>query len=290
MDRRPFIAMCAAGAAAVLSGAATSLTTAEAARALRRCVTPVFASTVVRQGAVDPRAALRLVVNIPAFRLDVFADSERVRSYRVAIGMPGYPTPRGTFVISELQWNPWWIPPRSDWARNERGTPPGPANPMGKVKLAFRSVYYVHGTPDSGSLGKASSHGCVRLANADAIDLATLLQGALLGAQAHDSILAAALPSLRTIAVRLPAAVPIEIRYDLVELRTDTLFVYPDPYGLGKSPRSDALDVLLEAGLDSTSVDYARLGAIRRYPARKPIALPVHSYSRQPAHVPPRTH
>lgn len=278
MDRRLFIAVSAAGAAIVFSGAARSLTSLEQARAPGGCVSPQRASVAGRWTTSESKAGLRLVVNIPAFRLEVLADSEPLRSYRVAVGMPRYPTPRGSFVISELQWNPWWIPPRSEWARNERAAPPGPANPLGKVKLPFRSIYYVHGTPDSGSLGKAASHGCVRLANADAIELAVLIQRSLLSAQAHDSILAAALPSLEPIAVRLPAPVPIQIRYDLVELRNDTLLVYPDPYGLGKTPRSDAVGVLARAGLDTTDVDYARLGALRRYPIRKALALPVRSY------------
>ena len=219
---------------------------------------------------------LHLDLNLPAYRLDVFLRNERVRVYRVAIGMPRYRTPRGAFEISQIQWNPWWVPPKKEWAKNERITPPGPKNPMGKVKLPFLPLYFIHGTPDEGSLGKPSSHGCVRLANRDAIDFATLIQGSMFGTVASDSLLAIALPSLRTIAVKLPARIPVDVRYDLVELVADTLFVYADPYRLGTSPWADARAALSEAGLDSTAIDYAGLRRMARYPERTPVALPVH--------------
>ena len=220
-------------------------------------------------------ASLHLDLNLPAYRLDVFLGNERVRTYRVAIGMAGYRTPRGAFEISQLVWNPWWFPPKKEWARNERVTPPGPNNPLGKAKLPFLPLYSIHGTSDEASLGKPSSHGCVRLANRDAIDFATLIQRSMLGTVASDSLLAMALPSLRTLAIELPARIPIDVRYDLVEVLADTLFVYPDAYQLGTSPRADARAALSKAGLDTTAIDYARLRKMPRYPQRTPVALPV---------------
>lgn len=236
---------------------------------------------VVAQGersgdaADDLTPLIHLDLNLPAYRLDVFLRHERVRSYRVAIGMPDFRTPRGNFEVTQLQWNPWWVPPKKEWAKNERVTPPGPANPMGKVKLPFWPAYFIHGTPDVASLGKASSHGCVRLANLDAVDFATLIQEAFIGRVASDSILAIAGPSLRTTTVKLHEPIPVEIRYDLAEVIADTLFVYPDPYRLGATPSASALAALARAGLDSTAVDMASLRPLDRYPARSPITLRV---------------
>jgi lipoprotein-anchoring transpeptidase ErfK/SrfK len=101
-------------------------------------------------------APISLALNVPAFRLDVMEDGERTRSYAVAVGSIEYPTPRGQYAITRVEWNPWWIPPESDWARDEKPTPPGPANPMGRVKLHFRPTYYLHGTPSERSIGSAA--------------------------------------------------------------------------------------------------------------------------------------
>lgn len=225
----------------------------------------------------DPTTPLiHLDLNLPAYRLDVFLRHERVRRYRVAIGMPDYRTPRGTFEISQIQWNPWWVPPKKAWAKNERVTPPGPMNPMGKVKLPFLPQYFIHGTPDEASLGKPSSHGCVRLSNRDAIDLSTLIQQAYLGTVTSDSVLKIALPSLRTTTAKLHEPIPVESRYDLAEVVADTLFVYPDPYRLGASPSLSAVAALVRAGLDTTALDLSSVRRLTRYPARVPVAVPVH--------------
>ena len=228
--------------------------------------TPVVADTTT--------SAVRLELNVPAYRLDVFVRDDPVRSFQVAVGMPNFPTPRGTFSISQVQWNPWWIPPKSAWAKDQKKTPPGPSNPMGKVKLAFRAPYFVHGTPDEGSLGKPSSHGCVRLSNKDAIALATLIQRSVLGAGVSDSVSAIVLPTRRTLAVDLRVGISLRIRYDLAELRTDTLFLYPDPYGLGTSPAADAKSALSRGGRDTTDIDFVRLRRMIQYPrARQAFPL-----------------
>ena len=212
-------------------------------------------------------------LNLPAYQLDVFLRNERVRSYRVAIGMPGFRTPRGTFLISQIQWNPWWVPPNKEWAKGERVTPPGPKNPMGKVKLPFFPSYFIHGTPDEASVGKPSSHGCVRLTNRDAIDLATLIQQTMLGTVASDSLSKIALPGLRTTTVKLGEPIPVELRYDLAEVVADTLFLYPDPYRLGTSVPTSARAALMRAGLDTTAVDFVSVRRLSRYPARSRAAL-----------------
>src|SRR6478672_7224839 len=76
---------------------------------------------------------LRLVVNLPAYRLDAYLGDSLVRTIPVAVGKPGFETPRGEFAITSIEWNPWWIPPDRPWARKEKKTPPGPTNPMGRV-------------------------------------------------------------------------------------------------------------------------------------------------------------
>ena len=50
-----------------------------------------------------------------------------VRSFGVATGQAIYPTPAGMWHIVTMQRDPWWIPPDSEWAKDAKPTPPGPA-------------------------------------------------------------------------------------------------------------------------------------------------------------------
>lgn len=75
--------------------------------------------------------------------------------------------------------------------------------------------------------------------------------------------------------VKLPAPIDVLVRYELVEVRGDTLRVYGDPYGLGGSPAADALAVLSREGLDSTAVEFGRIRRLRGYPAKTALSLPI---------------
>lgn len=118
-----------------------------------------------------------LVVDLSERMLYVMRGDEVVGDYQVAVGKPEHPTPTGEFRIRRLVWNPRWVPPEAKWARGKRARAPGdPRNPMGRVKIFFSEPdYYIHGTNNRSSLGKAASHGCIRMANSDAIDLARLV-------------------------------------------------------------------------------------------------------------------
>ena len=55
--------------------------------------------------------------------------------------------------------------------------PPGPNGPVGSVWIALdKPTYGIHGTPDPSKIGKTESHGCVRLTNWDAQELAKLVK------------------------------------------------------------------------------------------------------------------
>jgi murein L,D-transpeptidase YcbB/YkuD len=127
--------------------------------------------------AEAPRSTFALEVDVSARRLYVKEDGEVVRTYVVAVGRPGNPTPRGTFRVRHLIWNPRWVPPDADWAREKSAKAPGdPKNPMGRVKIFFREPdYYIHGTRELDSLGEAESRGCIRMRNSDVISLARLV-------------------------------------------------------------------------------------------------------------------
>lgn len=126
-------------------------------------------------GSEKSKSSLRLEVDLSARQLSVVQDGEVLASYPVAIGKPSYPTPKGSFAIRRIIWNPRWVPPDSPWAKKKKPTPPGhPDNPMGKVKIFFSEPdYYIHGTKYTDSLGEAESHGCLRMRNSDVVELAT---------------------------------------------------------------------------------------------------------------------
>lgn len=83
----------------------------------------------------------------------------------------------GSFRIRKLVWNPRWVPPDSPWAKGKSAKPPGdPDNPMQGVKIFFREpTFYIHGTNDEASIGRAASHGCIRMAPDDAAQVAKLV-------------------------------------------------------------------------------------------------------------------
>ena len=82
----------------------------------------------------------RIVVNIPAFRMDVFKEGALVKSYKVGIGYPEYPLPRGLRKAETIIFNPTWTPPNEPWVRNPGVVVPAGSkgNPLGRSR--FRLV------------------------------------------------------------------------------------------------------------------------------------------------------
>jgi lipoprotein-anchoring transpeptidase ErfK/SrfK len=126
--------------------------------------------------AVDG-SSLSLKVDLSERQLYVLKNGEVSVTFPVAIGAPSFPTPKGSYSIRRLVWNPRWVPPDAKWARKEIPREPGdPKNPMGKVKIFFREPdYYIHGTRAVDSLGQAESHGCIRMRNSDAVEIARMV-------------------------------------------------------------------------------------------------------------------
>lgn len=128
--------------------------------------------------AASPAAAdLRLAVDLEERELTVVVDGDEIERFPVSIGKEKYPTPEGEFKIRKVIWNPSWRPPDSKWAKGKTPKSPGdPENPMKRVKMFFKEPdYYIHGTGDEDSLGKAESHGCIRMAPDDVTRLAQLV-------------------------------------------------------------------------------------------------------------------
>ena len=157
---------------------------------------------------------LAVTVDLSDRKLYVTSGTTVVREYMVSVGEEGYSTPDGQFTIQRMIWNPSWTPPPSAWARDKKPEAPGsPGNPMGRVKIFFRAPdYYIHGTGLTSSLGNARSHGCIRMRNIDAVELARILMingGADRPLEWYEETLANATTS-RT--VTLPRPVTVRVR------------------------------------------------------------------------------
>lgn len=122
-------------------------------------------------------AELRLEVDLSERQLNAIVDGNVIETFTVAVGTDDNPTPEGEFKIRKVIWNPSWKPPDEKWARGKTAKPPGhPQNPMKVVKMFFKEPdYYIHGTGDEDSLGKAESHGCIRMQEDDVARLAQLV-------------------------------------------------------------------------------------------------------------------
>jgi len=110
-------------------------------------------------------ATRRLVISIPDRKVALIEDGRVVKVYPVAVGKTSTPSPRGSFHIASRVQHPTWYQPG-------KAVGPGPANPLGTrwMGLGYKG-YGIHGTKMPLSIGKAASHGCIRMRNRDVEDL-----------------------------------------------------------------------------------------------------------------------
>jgi len=110
------------------------------------------------------------------------ADGKLKVAYPSTIGSSDTPSPSGTVQVKRIAINPnYTYNPRINFKQGANEgvltIPPGPNGPVGTVWIALsKPTYGIHGTPDPSRIGKTSSHGCVRLTNWDAEELAKIVK------------------------------------------------------------------------------------------------------------------
>lgn len=113
---------------------------------------------------------IRVVLRLGQRRVFVYRNDQQVASYPVAVGKPGWETPTGEFEVIQMVENPVWQNP---WT-GEVGSP-GPNSALGLRWIGFwtdgKDTIGFHGTPTVNSIGRAASHGCVRMRNEDVVAL-----------------------------------------------------------------------------------------------------------------------
>jgi lipoprotein-anchoring transpeptidase ErfK/SrfK len=101
--------------------------------------------------------------------------------YPATTGSEHDPLPLGTWKIKGVAWNPHFnYNPSLFWDADATDTKaklaPGPNNPVGVVWIDLNIPHYgIHGTPVPSTIGKTTSHGCIRLTNWDATELAKMV-------------------------------------------------------------------------------------------------------------------
>jgi L,D-transpeptidase ErfK/SrfK len=113
-----------------------------------------------------PVAGVRLEVDINARQVRLLRGNDTLETHPVAVGSPEWPTRTGEWYVTQVVWNPEWIPPDETWAEERKPRRPGdPANPLGQAQLVYDPPRTIHGTNDSLSVGKPVSHGSIRTYN-----------------------------------------------------------------------------------------------------------------------------
>lgn len=138
----------------------------------------VIAKTVVLTPKYTPSNIGKTILVVLSERyVRLYSGSKLVKKYRCAIGMPGHATPRGTFKVIAKSAHPAWRNPGSAWARSMPSyIAPGYYNPLGLRALYINSPgIRIHGTSQTWSMGRAASHGCIRLTNANIVKLYPLV-------------------------------------------------------------------------------------------------------------------
>jgi lipoprotein-anchoring transpeptidase ErfK/SrfK len=118
-----------------------------------------------------PANAVRtIVVSIPDRKLALLEGDSVLAVFDTAVGKAASPSPTGTFTIVNRLTSPTYYAPG-------KIVEPGERNPLGTrwIGLSVRG-YGIHGTNSARSIGRAASHGCIRMRNREIEELFDLVQ------------------------------------------------------------------------------------------------------------------
>jgi len=229
----------------------------------------------------------RIVINAPAFRMDIFEDGRLSKSYRIGIGYPEFPLPTGLRKADTIIFNPSWTPPDEPWVESghskvkvgEKVAPGDKLNPLGPIKIPIGLPSLIHGGKAPAKLGNFASHGCVGLTTAQILGFAERL-ARLSGTQlSQEQIGEYVKHKTDTKPVKLSKPVQVELRYDTITIEDGKLHVYRDVYERGTNNEENLRAVLQSYGVnfdrlsDNVRADALRaLSAMSRNAGGKPVS------------------
>jgi hypothetical protein len=166
--------------------------------------------------ASNGQGAEIIVVDKPARNVRAYdKDGNLLAFYPATIGSEEKPAPTGVFRVNKVDWNPdFRYDPKFAWkgvkTRRKLTVAPGPNNPVGLVWIDLSAPSYgIHGTPQPVAIGKTESHGCVRLTNWDAVELAGMAHpGTTVRFEDQDSPVAPPTPKIEPSAANKIDATP----------------------------------------------------------------------------------
>jgi lipoprotein-anchoring transpeptidase ErfK/SrfK len=192
----------------------------------------------------------RVVINIPSRTLTVFNGDHSLANYPVGVGKPGYPTPLGNYQVIRKIKNPAWENPYLP--KGKMVVPPGKLSPLGTRWIGFKEdkqgEYGIHGTDRPQSVGKFSSHGCVRMR----------------------------IPDAEKVFDQVQIGTPVQVTYERVKLTQSKnqlyLTLYPDAF------KRDTLTVgkltqRVKAQFPSVLLDTGKLQGLLLNPPTTPVAI-----------------
>ena len=205
----------------------------------------------------------RIVVNAPAYRMDIFKDGRLVRTYKVGIGYPEFPLPTGMRKAGEIIFNPTWTPPDEPWVESPSSkvkvgvkVPAGSKlNPLGPIKIPIGLPSLIHGGKNPARLGTFASHGCVGLTSPQVQDFALALAQISTTDLSPQDVATHEKNKTETKSVKLDQAVPVELRYETIVVENGVLKIYRDVYERGTNTEENLRRTLEAHGvsLDSLS-------------------------------------
>lgn len=141
--------------------------------------------TVIKVVAPGPRVGAKvhyIVADKGAEQLRAYdRNGKLVVAYPATIGSASTPSPSGTHKVERIAFDPeYTYNPKINFQQGSNDKiltiPPGPNGPVGSIWIALsKPTYGIHGTPNPEKIGKTNSHGCIRLTNWDAQELAKLV-------------------------------------------------------------------------------------------------------------------
>lgn len=212
--RRHFVAPFAVMGALALGACAVDDTGGAADTAAQATAQPPASPAPAPVDSAPQLTDISVEVDLATRKLHLMQNGQHVAEYGVAIGSEKWPTQTGEWTIKQVVWNPEWVPPTDEsWTEDKEPKDPGdPDNPLGRVQLVYDLPRTIHGTNQPASIGKAVSHGSIRMRNADAIALAKRVMEA--AGVPRDEAWYAEVASKRTTKeiIDLPKQVPITVK------------------------------------------------------------------------------
>ncbi|HEU4431846.1 MAG TPA: L,D-transpeptidase family protein [Pyrinomonadaceae bacterium] len=198
----------------------------------------------------------RVVVNIPAYRMDIFDDGSLIKSYRVGIGTPEFPLPTGLRKAESVIFNPTWTVPDEAWAEEMNNVKVGETieagdknNPLGWIKIPIGLPNLIHGGKAPAKIGTFASHGCVGLTNPQIKDFALRLAQAANTQIGEEKASSYIKERTETHEIKLEQSIPVELRYETIVIEDGKLHIYKDVYEQNTNTEDNLRKVLAAHGV-----------------------------------------